>query len=262
MNAIKRLMIAALAAALCLCLAGAPALAEAVVWDDEVSLADEAEIREKFTANFASSQNERRADRFEYSWKVADGALHRTNNVDAARDTVNIAMLTYTQAVYDDFELSVEVRAGSKTAYWPVVGIRQQIPGKYYVTPGGGAGIFMQQNGKITAWGPIVSGGAVMDNLIEQDISDAANYYPGQWHTLGIRVQGTTVEVSLDGRLELTLAVANTDYIKGYVSLLSINNDCSFRNFRIRSLSGAAQTGNEPNRSPYAEDGTALEELL
>ena len=66
----------------------------------------------------------------DYSWKLEDGAVKRVGNIDAAGDTRNIAIMTYTGNVYSDFELSVDIRCGTTTSYWPVVGVRQQIPGK------------------------------------------------------------------------------------------------------------------------------------
>lgn len=228
-------------------------------WDNEVNFDSAEEVSRNFSAYFASEQNARREDELNYSWKVEDGAIRRTNNVDTSKDTVNIAILTYMQDTYNDFEVSVDFQAGVKTAYWPVVAIRQQIPGKYFLTPGGGAGIFMQQNGKITAWGPIVNSGSAP---VEQDITDVANYYASMWHNLRIVAQGSSVEIYVDDILELSVSVGTTDYIKGYISLISVNNDCKFDNFKIRSLASDTAAGNEPNGSEWAQDGTPLDDLI
>ena len=228
-------------------------------WDNEVFFESEKEVEENFSAYFASEQNARREDELNFSWKVEGGAICRTNNVDVSKDTVNIAVLTYKRDTYSDFEISVDFQAGAKTAYWPVVAIRQQIPGKYFLTPGGGAGIFMQQNGKITAWGPIVNAGAAP---VEKDISGISDYYACMWHNLRIVAEGSSVTVYVDGVQELSLSVGTTDYIKGYISLLSVNNDCKFDNFKIRSLGSVDADGNEPNKSEWADDGTPLDDFI
>ena len=218
-------------------------------WDDVVTFDSAEETEEKFSAYFVSEQNNRRADRLDCSWEVDGGVLTRTNNVNPALTTSNVAILTYTEETYENFELSVDFRAGGKTGFWPVIGIRQQIPGKYYATPGGGAGIFMSQEGKITLWGPIIIGN-VMTNLYEETAEALMPYYGKVWHTMLIRAEGTRLSVSVDGVQVYTGSVATTDYVKGYISLQSINNDCSFDNFKIRSLDQDAGAENEVNRYP------------
>ena len=223
--------------------------AEEPVWDDVVTFDTAEETEEKFSAYFVSEQNNRRADRLDCSWKVEDGVLTRTNNVNPALTTSNVAILTYMEETYENFELSVDFRAGGKTGFWPVIGIRQQIPGKYYALPGGGAGVFMSQEGKITLWGPIIVGN-VMTNLYEETAAALAPYYGKMWHTMVIRAEGTTLSVAVDGVGVYSGSVATTDYVKGYISLQSINNDCSFDNFKIRSLDGNSGSENEENRYP------------
>lgn len=225
-------------------------------WDDVVSLTDEAEIREKFVAHFSSSQATRREDDFAYSWRVDGDSILRTNNVDTAQTTVNTAILTYTKNTYDDFELTVDYKMGYKTVCWPVVGIRQQIPGKRYDSVNGGAGIFMQDNGKITIWGPIYGG------LAEQYIPDYTAYRPREWHNIRIRAEGKTITVWVDEVETANFAVNTTDYLKGYVSLQSVNNDCRFKNFKIRALGADSEVANEPNMNPDAGEGIPLENYM
>ncbi len=225
-------------------------------WDDVISLDNEEEIREKFAAHFCSAQSTRRDDDFSYSWRVDNGSVLRTNNVDTAQTTVNTAILTYTKNTYDDFELSVDYKMGAKTVCWPVVGIRQQIPGKRYDSVNGGAGVFMQDNGKITIWGPINGG------ISEQYIPDHTAYKHLDWHNMRIRAEGKTVAVWVDGVLTANFSVNTTDYLKGYVSLQSVNNDCRFKNFRIRALNAGGEVANEPNRNPDASEGIPLENYI
>lgn len=258
MKKMRSVICAALSALLLLpCAVKAPRVtAEESKWDNEINFDSVEEIEENFVFHFVSAQNERRGDEFDYSWKLEDGAAKRVGNIDAAGDTRNIAIMTYTGNVYSDFELSVDIRCGTTTSYWPVVGVRQQIPGKYYTTEGGGTGVFMQQNGKITLWGPI-SGG-----IVEKDTPDASSYYPSVWHNLRIVAMGTVLTVYLDGTEVLSSSVLSTDYVKGYVSLQSVNNDCSFDNFKIRDLSSASEVKNEENLYHRADEGTPLDELI
>ena len=225
-------------------------------WDDVESFDSVASIDDKFDFYFCSSQNARRSDEFSYSWDLQDGAAYRTGNVDSNADTINIAIMTYVSEVYDDFELSVDFKAGSLTQYWPVVGIRQQIPGKNYTVEGGGTGVFMQQNGKITFWGPITNG------IIEKDIPNISEYYPLMWHTMRIRAEGSKVTVYVDDTQVADITVNATDYTKGYISLISVNNDCAFDNFKVRSLGGGAQKGNEENRYEHADLGQGFDDII
>lgn len=225
-------------------------------WDAVETFDSVASVDEKFDFYFCSSQNARRSDEFSYSWELQDGAVRRTGNVDPASDTVNIAIMTYISEVYDDFELSVDFKAGSLTQYWPVIGIRQQIPGKNYTVEGGGTGVFMQQDGKITFWGPITSG------IIEEFIPNTDAYYPLMWHTMVIRAEGSNVKVFVDDAEVADITVNATDYTKGYISLISVNNDCSFDNFKVRALGGASQKGNEENRYEHADLGQGLDDII
>ena len=85
----------------------------------------------------ASQSNARRADKLEYSWKVEDGAVTRVGNIDTIKDnTVNISIMTYVADEYKDFELSVNFKMGTMTNYWPVVAIRQDMPGQYHLKSG------------------------------------------------------------------------------------------------------------------------------
>ncbi len=225
-------------------------------WDEVETFDDEESVDDKFDFYFCSSQNARRGDELTYSWDVTDGAIWRTGNIDSAADTVNIAIMSYVSEVYEDFELSVDFKAGSLTPYWPVIGIRQQIPGKNYTVEGGGTGVFMQQNGKITFWGPITNG------IIEKDIPNVSTYYSLMWHTMRIRAEGSNVKVWVDDTQVADITVNATDYSKGYISLISVNNDCAFDNFKVRGLGGSSQKGNETNKYEHADLGQGLDDII
>lgn len=230
-------------------------------WDTVETFDSKTSVEENFDFYFCSSQNARRSDELSYTWTLSDGAITRNGNIDIEDTTVNIAVMTYIGEVYDNFELSVDFKAGSLTAFWPVIGIRQQIPGKNYTVEGGGAGVFMQQNGKITLWGPIISGN-VNGNLYEEFIPDYSDYYALVWHNMRILAADSNVKVYVDDLLVSDMTVNTTDYGKGYISLLSVNNDCSFDNFKVRALASSAEKGNEENNYEYAELGQSLDDII
>ncbi|MBO6263318.1 MAG: DUF1080 domain-containing protein [Clostridia bacterium] len=225
-------------------------------WDDTETFDNVSSINDKFDFYFCSSQNARRSDELSYTWNVENGCITREGNIDVEDTTINIAVMTYIGEVYDDFELSVDFKAGSLTPLWPVIGIRQQIPGKNFTVDGGGAGVFMQQNGKITFWGPIVG-----STVVEWDIPDIADYYALVWHNMRILAEGSSVKVFIDGNIVADMTVSATDYTKGYISLISVNNDCSFDNFKVRALGGTGKKGNEENNYAYADLGQDLDEI-
>ena len=227
-------------------------------WDFTETFDNAASINESFNFHFTVKQYDRRTEKLDKNWILEDGVIKRVGNIDKSDLTVNIAVMTYISEVYDNFELSVDFKAGSETRAWPVIAVMQEIPGKYYLTDGGGAGIFMQQDGKITMWGPIVRGSK--GNLYEERIKGA--YAANDWHIMRVIVRNSDITVYLDGVEILRSTLNDTDYAKGYVSLISVNNDCSFDNFKIRRLASPGERGNEPNKSEYADAGQSLDDII
>ena len=258
----KRLVIMTVISALMLSLGTAYAApAKDGEWDYIETFDDINSVNDNFDFYFTSTQYDRRAETLEKNWTLSDGTIKRTKNIDKGGSTVNIAIMTCVYDVYDNFELSVDFKAGQETLFWPVVGIRQQIPGKYYLTDGGGAGVFMQQSGLITMWGPIVKGNKD-GHLFEDKIPNSSGYDPRQWHNMHIYANGTDVTVYIDDTEVLKTSVKSTDYEKGYISLISVNNDCEFDNFKIRALGSSSKAGIEINHSKYAELGQSLDDII
>ena len=172
-------------------------------------------------------------------WYIENGVLSRINGVGPDEDTGSyetnrVAILTFTKDAYLNFELSIDYKAGSQ-GFWPVIGIRQLEEGKYHLDDG--AGVFVQKNGLITLWGdPAVSG--------PYEFATAQNYDSTQWHNMQIRVLGNTLFVSIDNQPWVTQALSDAFYEAGYVSLISVNNMCHYRNFRIKALSEPEKTEN------------------
>lgn len=164
-------------------------------------------------------------------WAIEGGVLKRINDVkkdanSGKYETNQVAVLTFTKETYLNFELSVDFKRGS-AGYWPVIGIRQIEEGKYYLDDG--AGVFVQQSGKITLWGDQVMSGPY-------EFGDVEGYKDGEWHNMQIKVVGNELKVSVDYQPWATLPLKEEFYESGYVSLCSVNNFSEYRNFRIKAL--------------------------
>ena len=226
-------------------------------WDVVETFDDTAAAKNNFDFYFLSESSARRADKLEYSRTVKDEVITRTGNIDTmGENSVNIAVMTYIAEEYRNFELSVDFKMGTLTNYWPVVAFRQETPGKYHLLSG--TGLFMNIDGKINAWGPIT------DGRVETDIPNKDAYGARDWHTMKIKAVDDTVTVYIDGVEVTELTVSETAYTKGYISLISVNNDCSFDNLKIKSLDveQVYVKGNEPNKSQYAGLGQDLDDII
>ena len=184
-------------------------------------------------------------------WCIADGTVKRINNVErddisGSYETNKIAVLTYTKDAFLNFELSVDYKRGSN-GFWPVVAIRQTEEGKYYLDDG--AGVFVQQNGTITMWGDADVSGPYEFHSLD-------NYNDSDWHNMQIKVLGNVLYVSIDYSDYYTQALPESFYDTGYVSLLSVNNETEFRNFRIKALAEPEKESSN-DFEPYTEANTS-----
>ena len=164
-------------------------------------------------------------------WYMADGVLSRINGVGPDEDTGSyetnrVAILTFTKEAYLNFEMSIDVKAGP-LGFWPVIGIRQIEEGKYYLDDG--AGVFVQSSGTVTLWGDPAVGGP-------HEKSGLAGYNATQWHNWQIRVLGNVLSVSVDNTPWVDFTMSDNFYEAGFVSLISTNNACQYKNFRIKAL--------------------------
>ena len=147
--------------------------------------------------------------------------------LDSGDGTNHIRVLTFTRQKFVNFELEVEFKRGSATIYWAGIGFRQLMPGKYFLEDG--AGIFCQQEGQTTLWGTDGVGGPHQTNAV-------SGFQPNAFHKLRVVCNGLTLEIYVDGVNTMTRTLPRTFFRKGYVSLISVNNDSSYRNFKITEL--------------------------
>ncbi len=197
------------------------------------------------------------ADAQDSHWYIGNGEICRINDIKKNEttgkyETNQIAMLTFTKEAYLNFELSVDYRRGS-SGFWPVVAIRQLEEGKYYLDDG--AGVFVQQNGTVTLWGDEAISGPYEFGSID-------GYNDSAWHNLQIKVVGNVLEVSVDYTPYLKQNLPEEFYDTGYVSLVSVNNETKFRNFRIKALPEPETEGyKEFDPEPEADTEDALSRL-
>ncbi len=175
-------------------------------------------------------------------WCVDGGVLKRINGVDKNADTNRIAILTFSKEAYANFEMSVDYKAGP-TGFWPVIGIRQLEEGKYHLDDG--AGVFLQSSGMMTLWGDPAVGGP-------HEFSAVPGYNATAWHNMQIRVLGNLLSVSVDNQPWKSQALPSEFYDIGYVSLISVNNETEYKNFRIKPLI-------EPEKEPVKNFAPVVE---
>lgn len=224
---------------------------------DQVNNAFHAWYRENALGSAKAEKVETDLASAETHWAIEDGVLYRINDVkkdsDSGRyETNQVAILTFTKEAYLNFELSVDVRRGGN-GFWPVVGIRQLEEGKYHLDDG--AGVFVQESGIVTLWGdPDVQG--------PHELTPLDGFDSTQWHNLQIWLRGNELKVSVDNMPWATKTLREDFYETGYVSLISVNNESAFRNFRIKALPEPEQAETKDFQPvPEADADDALSRL-
>ena len=165
-------------------------------------------------------------------WYLESGSICRKSlNGDVSPDyqTDSIGVLTLTKRKYVNFELTVDYCSGDSTHYWPVIAFRQNEPGRYHLSDG--AGVFVQNGGKVTLWGTDGIGGPY-------ETQGISGYENNTWHTLKIKLDGINLSVYVDDSNEPNYKKSlNTEFFRmGYISLISVNNECKFKNLKIEEL--------------------------
>ncbi|MDR3318036.1 MAG: DUF1080 domain-containing protein [Clostridiales bacterium] len=178
-------------------------------------------------------------------WQINDGELrHETLREPAAAigGTEMFAILTYTGNTYLNFELSVDFTMGTESIWWPCVAFRQAEEGKSFFEDG--AAVFLQREGIPTLWGGKLVGGPYEGAQI-------AGYSGAQKHNMRLIVQGNGLSLYVDGVLSYEKTLGSGFYTEGYISLISVNNNSSFDNFKVKALT-ELELPEPPAHSPKA----------
>lgn len=159
-------------------------------------------------------------------WEIKDGKLVRKAPTSGNEGGTNkLAMLTYNEKLYKNFELSVKIKMGSDSYWWPVVAFRQTTPGYYFLDNGVGA--FIQEGGQPTFWG--IKVGPVEGTKI-------AGFNRNAEYTMKLRVVEDKAELYYNGVKVNEITIPEESAAAGYISLVSVNNQCSFDDLMITEL--------------------------
>ena len=161
------------------------------------------------------------------SFQISRKNLEDGKELDGANGTRYIRILTFTRQKFVHFELEVDFKRGESTAYWAGIAIRQLNQGKYFLEDG--AGIFCQQEGTTTLWGADGVGGPY-------EAEPIANFAANAYHHMKVICNGLTLEIYVDGALTMSRTLPHSFFRLGCVSLVSVNNDSSYKNFSIKEL--------------------------
>jgi hypothetical protein len=194
-------------------------------------------------------------------WTLDEGSLVAAVEADDDEDakekaefkTEKFSVLTYKARQYLNFEVSVDYQMGGITYLWPAVAFRQSEMGKSFLDDGAAA--FMQKEGKATIWGSKLVGGPYESGAL-------LGYDPDRTHTMKVVVIGNDAAVWIDGQKVFEKRLSTAFYQEGYISLISVNNNCRFDNLAITPLA-EAELAEPPAHKPVESsmDENSLDRL-
>lgn len=216
------------------------------------ALNDKAAIEEDFSFQYVESAgNNTISDvNFDDYWKIEGGVLTRYRGVESmpGHGSDHTAVLT-SQYKVKYFDASVEVKYGgtedrSNVNLWPVLAYGNTRKGSYFLHEQGN-GFFVQADGTVTSW----SGDNNMPWGGLRTMGQIPNWQPNEWYTLRVRVDGNGYQYYVNGKLVMarTYERGYDSGHEGYVSLQSVNNTTSFRNFSITNLNAAGEVIDLPH---------------
>ena len=170
-----------------------------------------------------------------------DGWLYRVNE-DFSRNktpkdeqTDKVAILTYKGGIYKDFELNVDIKNGTKTYFWAMIGFGQVLPGTFVTQDGGGYYAYAEKEGRPIFWGNVQNA-----NHEKTRIRPPTLWYddfdPAETHHLRLVVYDGIASLYVDDYNVPLVAKLADDYIGGYISLVCGANDVSYDNLSITEL--------------------------
>lgn len=189
-------------------------------------------------------------------WYLQDGAVHRANDIGSELNADSIAMLTLTARKYTNFHMQIDILQGTQTSFWGVFCVRQDQPGKMFFEDG--AGIYVEQEGNIRIWGYELSGGPFLCGSV-------SDYDKSAWYTYDITVEGNLVTLRVGDGDPTVIRLPWAYYREGYITLMSVNNNSSFRNLKIKELPDTETIGTDmpqDQAQPPAQTEDSLDSLV
>ena len=169
-------------------------------------------------------------------YALKNGRLVRTEAEGKMDMVSSIAMLTYTQKTYNNFQLDVDFRQGGNSWGWAMVGFGSKEPNAYFNnTENGGTLAYTEQQGYTNLLGKIPNVANNHVRATENPVPGYSDTWSTQMHHMTLIVYRFKVTMIIDGNVMLEQKLATT-YRGGYISLLSNRNFAIFDNLSIRSI--------------------------
>ncbi|MDR1094714.1 MAG: hypothetical protein LBL66_11265 [Clostridiales bacterium] len=207
---------------------------ETAAADYTQGFSDPAEVGRDFSAWYQAASGRRSVSesvgQSDGHWAIDGGVLSaktRRQSGDAIGGTDKFAILTLIKDTYLNFDLTVDYTQGADSGYWACVAFRQAEEGKCFFDDGGA--VFVQSEGIPTLWGGKLVAGPYEGGKVP-------NYNSAVKHTLRLVVSGNNLALYVDGVLGLEKRLNDSFYMEGYISLMSVNNDCRFDNLSVTRL--------------------------
>lgn len=260
--------------ALCLCVPTTSALASEPApeseWDYECDFSDIEEVNSDFNAYYLTAfmgtvtpEKVKETNEGDNHFILENGVIRRENNVGLEYNADSIAMLYFNKHKYANFRMQVDLRQGDMTTFWTGFCIRTPSYAKHFFEEG--ESFYVEWNGNIKTWGNGFHGGPFQCGVIPL-------YNQTLWYTYDVTVDGNlmTIGVRPSGSAEseasvFTVRIPWKFYQEGYVSLVSINNNSMFRNFKIKGLPNTEEVGvdvSDEQRVPSADGENSLDEMI
>ena len=244
--------------------------AEEETWDYEQDFTDVDAINSDFNAYYLTAfmgtlTAETVKDESDgYSHFVAEGGvLRRENDIGLEYNADSIAMLYFSKQKYANFKMQIDMRQGDATTFWTGFCMRTPTLGKHHFEEG--ESFYVEWNGNVKTWGNGFHGGPFQCGVIPA-------YSQTEWYTYVVTVDGNnmTIDARPSGAPEreatsITVRIPWNFYQEGYVSLLSINNNSMFRNFKIKALPDTENIGTDvpaDQQKPAASGDDSLDNMI
>ncbi len=204
------------------------------------------ELKSKFDSHFAEeADHQKRTDDLTgfvpldaaEKWRVTSGGiLIRRPEPDSGADSMEsrkMAMLTFKEKKYKNFELNVDYFQDPKTWKWAIVGFGAPEAGRFATDSPQSIAAYVWQEGNRVFWGTGLPGGDGNNRLVDQPLPDYDNRNNPQWHHMRLVVLNGSAKMYIDDVETPHIVQLPEGYEGGYVYLAAGCNEARFKNFRV-----------------------------